>query len=298
VAFCSSCTSAIDCYACFSPYFLELTSCVTACDSGFYIYGQVCYLQCPVGTFTVSSTYSCSACVAPCLTCSDATTCLICVTGYFLEGNNCLTVCSSIYRFANSTSGNCETCPNPCITCAYQNNTMKCLSCAVGYLFNGSSCVFICPWGDYGFFLNGTSACLGCSPACGSCYINSTVCSSCSTGFLLLSTDCLAISTCPSAYFTNATYNQCIACHFPCATCTALTTCTSCIRGSLYGSTCWNQCPTGYYSSYANPQNISCIACVSPCLACISSTECRSCLTGFFLSQSNCLAVCPSDFYA
>jgi hypothetical protein len=163
VSYCSSCTSAIDCYACFPPYLLQLTSCVISCDSGFYLYKEVCYLQCPVGTYTLSSTYSCSACNFPCLTCSGSVSCLTCVTGYYLEGSSCRTSCSSTYLFANTTSGLCETCPNPCVTCNYANSIIKCLSCAAGFLYNGSSCVFLCPWGEYGSFLNGTSACLSCT---------------------------------------------------------------------------------------------------------------------------------------
>ena len=83
VSYCDSCKSAIDCYSCVDPYFLQLTSCVESCDSGFYVYGKTCYLQCPSGTFTLTSTYSCSACVSPCLTCSDENICITCVSGYF-----------------------------------------------------------------------------------------------------------------------------------------------------------------------------------------------------------------------
>lgn len=152
----------MDCNACFSPYLLQLTSCVSSCDAGFYLYGSTCYLQCPVGTYTLSSSYTCQICVSPCLTCNNATSCLTCVSGYFLEGSTCALNCSSTYLFANVTSSVCESCPNPCVTCQANGTNVTCLSCASGYLFNGTSCVFVCGWGLYGNFVNNTSQCMSC----------------------------------------------------------------------------------------------------------------------------------------
>lgn len=96
VAKCSNCSSAVDCYSCFEPYLLQLTTCVSACDAGFYLYNRICYLQCPLATYTLSFNYTCTPCLPPCLTCANATHCLTCQQGYFLEGTACLTACSSL----------------------------------------------------------------------------------------------------------------------------------------------------------------------------------------------------------
>jgi hypothetical protein len=241
---CSSCSSAVDCSACLLPYFLQLSTCVSSCDSGFYQYGRTCYLSCPSGTYTVTSSYSCSACVSPCLTCSSSTACLTCQSGFFLEGSSCLSACSSNYLFANSTSQACESCPNPCVSCSLSNGTVRCLSCAEGYLYSNGSCVYTCPWGEYGNYVNSTSQCLSCSAACSNCYISSNTCSSCNSGYLLVNTTCQLMLSCPSSYYVDTTLNRCLSCHYPCATCEQTpNNCTSCSKGVLSGNTCLNACP-------------------------------------------------------
>jgi hypothetical protein len=147
VSQCSQCNSAVDCTACFSPYYLQISSCLSACDTGFYLYGQTCYLSCPSGTYTLTSSYTCQPCLAPCLTCSSQTACLSCTPSYYLEGTTCLTACSTTALFPNATSLACEACPNPCVTCQLLNSSVLCLSCSAGYLLSNGSCTYICPWG-------------------------------------------------------------------------------------------------------------------------------------------------------
>ena len=57
---------------------------------------------------------TCGSCGGNCLTCEDdPTTCLSCVDGYYLEGNDCVTVCSTgTYGFSITQS--CENCPDTC----------------------------------------------------------------------------------------------------------------------------------------------------------------------------------------
>lgn len=81
---CAACSTAIDCVQCNTPYYLQLISCVEACDPGFYKYNRACVLACPSNTYPIQSSYECSPCVAPCQTCSAANLCLSCVAGYFL----------------------------------------------------------------------------------------------------------------------------------------------------------------------------------------------------------------------
>lgn len=84
VSYCSNCTTAVDCYQCFTPYYLQLAQCVNQCDTGFYLYGRVCLLTCPIATYTQTSSYLCLQCISPCSTCSSPTLCLSCMSGYYL----------------------------------------------------------------------------------------------------------------------------------------------------------------------------------------------------------------------
>lgn len=300
VQHCSTCASAVECSACLEPYYLQLTSCLLACDPGFYLYSRTCYLACPSGTYTLSSAYSCSSCLSPCSTCANATACLSCLTGYFLEGTQCLSACSSLYLFGNATSLACESCPNPCLTCSVSSSNSSlvlCLSCEAGYLLSSGSCIYLCPWGTFGTYLNGTSQCSPCAPGCAACYINSTSCTACTLNYLLVGTTCTLTNACPHNYYSTS-LNRCLQCHYPCKTCQyAATNCSSCVRGTLSNYQCVGTCPTYYYPDYSNSSNATCRPCLSPCLACLSASSCLSCPNGTFLTASSCSSSCPAGEY-
>jgi hypothetical protein len=120
-----------------------------------------------------------------------------CVNGSFLQGSECVQVCSSNQTFGNTTSNECETCPNPCSTCQAVNSTfVKCTSCMIGYLYIGEKCVFNCPLKLYNTFHNDISQCATCDSSCSDCYISSTTCSACVAGYLLYATLCNQTATC------------------------------------------------------------------------------------------------------
>ena len=100
--------TANDCSSCVDPYFLQIIKCVLVCDSGFYIYGKSCVLECPSETYPVRSNYQCILCVSPCATCSSETICLSCVSGYYLDGENCVLNCSSNTLYPDDATGTCK----------------------------------------------------------------------------------------------------------------------------------------------------------------------------------------------
>lgn len=171
---CAVCSTAIDCVQCNSPYYLQLISCVEACDPGFYKYNRACVLSCPSSSYPIQSSYECSPCVAPCLTCSAANLCLSCVSGYFLEQSTCVQACSRSELFTNLTSQQCEPCPNPCTQCTVTITnsssptgwSVSCSGCGVGYLLQGGNCTYICPLGTFSNYVSNKTQCSTCASGC------------------------------------------------------------------------------------------------------------------------------------
>lgn len=59
------------------------------------------------------------ACVSPCINCTSLSTCLSCVSGYYLSGTSCLTCTSAI--------SNCQIC---------SSDGSSCTLCQQGYTLN------------------------------------------------------------------------------------------------------------------------------------------------------------------
>ncbi len=79
---------------------------------------------------------ACNACQAHCLTCASASTCVVCNTGLYFDGTNC--VCSPGYYPTSpainpTVQVNCLQCHASCKTCNGSSNT-NCLSCFDGSL--------------------------------------------------------------------------------------------------------------------------------------------------------------------
>jgi len=142
---CQQCsTSPTTCLSCLPTpnlltiYFSPNNTCMSACPSGYFVNGTIC-----------------SLCIAPCLTCLNATACSTCnaTTIYYSLNNSCISGCPTGYY--NDSSGNCTLCVLPCLTCT---TATSCLSCATNYLYN-SSCINAssCPAGT--FANSSTNAC-------------------------------------------------------------------------------------------------------------------------------------------
>lgn len=131
-----------------------------------YLFNNTCSLVCPTGYFALSSV--CLPCTSPCATCSvQATSCLSCVNGYFIDNgsnsSNCVTICSnSNYLGIN---GQCKQCTNNCQTCSV--SLSNCTSCdTTVYGFYQNSCVRSCPVGMYS---NAVGSCADCVSPCETC---------------------------------------------------------------------------------------------------------------------------------
>lgn len=122
---------------------IKCTNCVT----GYYLTGTTCTL--------------CSTTMNGCSICSDGSTCLKCLSGYYHDPTNKCFLCSSQR-------------PN-CQLCKYNSGTsvVDCIDCNEGYFLAGGLTCDACT----------DTACLSCS--------DSTTCTRCQTGFYLSSGDCL-----------------------------------------------------------------------------------------------------------
>jgi proprotein convertase subtilisin/kexin type 5 len=91
----------------------------------------------------------------------------------------------------------------------------------------------------------------------------------------------------------------------PCLTCTGTgTNCNSCTSSTFYISlshTCTTTCPNGYYG---NTSTNICDLCHPFCTVCTGplSTQCSMCANysgiTFFLSENQCLSICPNGTFA
>lgn len=221
---CAECANNIYCFVCAGSYVLLNNQCATGCGSLFVqMQGSrtFCVAACSDQFFPSiqNSVRNCQACISPCLTCLNATSCLSCVAGqdrfYDDLQNACLGVnqnCSAGF-FKDTTAFVCAKCITPCLTC---DSSVNCLSCAVGF-FKDNICLGTCP---SGYFANqANSRCDICAAICATCSNSAANCLSChaTDSRFLLNSQCL--SGCPSGYYT-LNGSECRLCHPSCSTCT------------------------------------------------------------------------------
>jgi hypothetical protein len=182
------------------------TACLS-CRKDFYLSGSVCL--------------PCKNVLNNCDSCLNASTCLDCFTGYYLESN-----------------GSCVACSSPCVSCSSAGG---CLSCIIGYYYAANSCsmcpteCLTCSSGTQcysciaGYYLDTNYKCIICSAHFPNCqYCNTTKCTQCNLYFKLnplssLCEDCsLTIDNCVECdnngncllcnvgYFPNQ--QQCVGC--------------------------------------------------------------------------------------
>lgn len=113
----------------------------TLCNSGYYILNGVCLTSCP--TYYYPSLQQCVICSAPCLTCSDPSTCLSCVSPYALLGSTCVMECSTgqLSQVINSIT-QCVSCTAPCLSCSLKPN--NCTYCLYGFYLYNYQCLTNC----------------------------------------------------------------------------------------------------------------------------------------------------------
>ena len=290
---CTSCVgpSSNDCEVCSQAYYLEGTSCVSACPAGTYAEGQVCEvcseecqtcegprnadcLSCAAGMYLFNGTCvgacpgesyaeypDCYPCGSGCLACS-ATACNNCSGGFFLEGYKC-----------RECIGNCKKCAN----------ATGCEKCVDGFYYDQAKkgCEMHCPAGTY--FSDSSNQCMNCSDTCASCEgLSALNCTACISGLVLFNSTCIESSACTGPYYlTNKT---CLPCPQNCLVCSDIDACTTCAPGFLSLNNSCMDCSLGQCS------------CGTACLNCTQGI-CSNCQNSTFLKDGVCVQQCDaSDF--
>lgn len=274
---CTACDS--NCLNCFnSP-----TYCTKCNPNSSYPYlnitnsSQVCVAGCTTGMYGSNAIDppTCVACQSPCATCSSATTCLSCLTGYFfLNGTTCTTNCTPSVTIANAATHVCDPCSSQCRTCLGTIN--NCTACSDPMVFYNGSCQTGCPSGGTLAPLNGIcTACVSSCQTCNSTIYNCLTCNLSSSTPFLVNSSCL--TTCPPYFYNDSSTGSCYSCAASgqnCANCSSASVCLSCDTSYvLYNGKCLNYVPVGYV-------NISGVAviCAGDCATCsVTTTNCTSC---------------------
>ena len=133
---CSICSDSTTCQTCSSGYYLNANKCFICssarpnCQLCHYntMTSSVDCLDCNDGLFLNGGTLQCETCTdTACLSCSDATTCTRCQTGFYLSSGDCLK-CSDLFqacRLCNATA--CGQCGSG----FYLNSSNRCQACSL-----------------------------------------------------------------------------------------------------------------------------------------------------------------------
>jgi proprotein convertase subtilisin/kexin type 5 len=313
---CTSCNNSINCTSCssttslyFSPTLL-MTSCVSTCPSQYYRDPSGWCLRCPSTCVSCSNASTCTqcfsgysivngqctnssnnSCTSNCGDCSGGI-CRQCHAPYLLLSNtdngvvSCVLVCPAGY-FATAFS--CQKCNATCLSCV--NTADNCSACVVGLFQYGHTCLVVCPMGYWAN--NQTKNCDSCPANCLNCY--SANCLICLSGFFLNNNGC--VQQCPSGTFSSPVAQMCFNCSSGCSSCIDGQNCTGCNSGLfLFNSSCVSQCPLGTYV-YEGDQHLVCKMCVAPCFSCLDSQYCLSCVGGYILNGSICQDECGERYY-
>jgi len=173
-----------------------------------------------------------------------------------------------------------------------------------------NTCVKVCPFGTYGSLprdgaeLGNQSnyksrRCLGCHPACLTCYGSGPhQCSSCRQDKLLLTDQSECIDKCPDGYFANEKENTCSVCSEFCSACRIKAgsgeICSSCISPMVLSGngSCVARCREDEYLD-----GRTCKQCHASCQTCVGGrdTECGRCKEGFYFER-RCVPYCPAGY--
>ncbi len=280
---CATCTGSLtNCTSCPAGQFLNL---VTNPNAG------TCGTTCPSGSWPNAALDPdrCVACSAPCSTCSSATACLSCATG-FLLGTTCVTACPTTGLYIqDSVNMVCTPCSTTCKKCT--NTVTECTECNSPKLLQASTCVDACT----APLISNSSHCVSCTAPCATCTGTVTTCVTCITNNFLSGTTC--VPTCPTGTFANSATSSCSACSVMtnCLECESAVKCTRCsLPSALYQDQCITTAPTGKVIINGVVESCSTTA---DCATCVNTvTNCTSC-TSRFLSGNTCVGTCPATTF-
>ncbi|EGR29062.1 zinc finger lsd1 subclass family protein, putative, partial [Ichthyophthirius multifiliis] len=305
----------MSCDQCKSGYFYDDSKCITSCPKGKYadISKRTCNncnnkcatcsnakdcdtcfenrvtraCECPANTYdSLDYKKACTICSTISIGCSNcnATTCLACLTTYFLEGNSCVKNCPP-GKYGNTTNRQCTACLDKCATCS---NATDCDTCFENRVIRSCEC----PANSYDSldFKKSCTICSTISIGCSNC--NATTCLACLLPYFLEGNSC--VKNCPPGKYGNTTNRQCTACLDKCATCSNATDCDTCFENRITRAC---ECPANTYDSLDYKKAcIECSTISNGCSTCKAKT-CQACLSPYFLEGNSCVNICPPGKY-
>eukprot|EP00347_Sterkiella_histriomuscorum_P015521 403356717 len=288
----------VDCeLPCLECSFFSESKCFS-CVVGYTLVGYKCIpSDCPRGQYFDSPSQTCKVCVDPCSSCSDATNCLYCDTGYlYIDDGSGVCVpntqgCSAGTYLDPSGLRICKKCSSGCKNCDSQ---IKCTQCQSQYLLYQDQCYMDqCPSGSMNDGLE--ISCLNCADSnCIAC--TTKECLQCKSGTFLSNKKCE--TSCPDGFYADSTSRSCMKCQSDCLKCSGNNyTCSSCSAQTyLFGTSCVKECPKKLY--FQDEAARECKLCDVKCEMCSNNKDdCGQCSQGNYLYQRKCDSICPVSFY-
>lgn len=294
------------------------TTCI-ACQSPYSLYKNICYEQCPIGTYQ-DYVGHCAVCDWNCGTCDKAANnCTSCHNPLVLSKNTCVQPCQIGYY---SEQGQCKKCFTGCVQC---NSLNDCSYCdPQTFSLKNGICASNCGDGYWreDYQVNGSvsaSKCTQCPSGCKICS-GANVCQLClsSDDFIDLLGNCISSCDLQSSYVitSNFSYSNGGTLQFEqvkyCKKCSSL--CRGCYGNQMNCTTCptaqflfklpnsafyacQSHCPdtSGYYILKGVDVD-QCLPCDDGCSVC-KGPICQLCFPGYYLGPDNiCLLQCP-EYY-
>lgn len=170
---------------------LDTTKNVCTCQTGPMNAAKKDCTTCSTGTYFDVNLQTCLKCSSNCAVCSGSTTCTQCNAYYLLKGGSC----------------SCGT---------SINRGGKCVACASGQYWTGTSCA------SCSSVTSNCSSCMNTSGKCKTCaspfVLSPTFTCDCPTGQFFDGSTCATIVTCPAGQYRTA-QNTCQNCGSDCSTC-------------------------------------------------------------------------------
>ncbi|KAL4456738.1 hypothetical protein ABPG73_014764 [Tetrahymena malaccensis] len=304
---CLTCNNSTSCIQCIQGYYKNLdfcyscddqclscldsgSSCIKCKQPGYFIspaQNNKCVDQCDttqaqfIDTITNAQQKYCRQCKSLCQTCNDSLSCLTCIQGYYLNGNQC-----------QKCDTSCLTCSGPsqsdCIICQQQNYYISTKL--------NNICVSDCDLSQSQYIDNTNlqqKYCRQCDNSCQTC-INLKQCTSCLEGYQLNGNLC---SICKQGQYRNG--QTCQLCDSSCLACTGPgpNNCTICQESGYFISTqqnniCVQNCDTtqSQYIDQTNSLQFYCRQCNQLCQTCKDGVNCLTCVQGYYLIENQCYA--------
>lgn len=258
---CTACHST--CEACSGP---QKTDCVVCKDGAGYLRDGECVADCGDDYFPTGSTddalgLRCESCLSGCSTCTNATVCLRCTAGMYLQPDDtCALDCEAgLGAIDTVDGGKCLECAGQdCLDCTSQA-AGGCTSCGNSTLLHEGYCESTCPTGT---FPDAAAAvcrtCVSRIPGCANCTADGVVCLDCEPAYHQPSnTTCKLTSSCGHFQYevvaptlsTDRMCDTCTLCHtelYASTPCTAMadaacSACSAATDGDCGGGTASNQ---------------------------------------------------------